>query len=98
MAVKNLRPCSNVLIKYCGTEYFSMELVLRVNLGPLHLLDPLIEEILLQDPKTYLRKETRISQIVSKDINKSSAIATFQKNTEKKSRFPTAFWLTSSFK
>ena len=32
---------------------------------------------------SFLSKETRISQIVSKDINKSTAIATFQKNNEK---------------
>ena len=31
-------------------EYFSMEMVLRFNLGPLHLLDSLIDEILSNDP------------------------------------------------
>ena len=45
---------------------FSMEMFFRVNLGPLHLLD-----------KSYLRKESIISQIVSKDLNKSLAVASF---------------------
>ena len=46
---------------------FSMEMFFRVNLGPLHLLD-----------KSYLRKESIISQIVSKDLNKSLAVASFK--------------------
>ena len=51
-------------------QTFGVEMVLRVNLRPLHLLESLIDEILSNDfNKSYLRKETRISQIVSKDIN-----------------------------
>ena len=62
-----------------------MEMFLRVNLGPLHLLESIVDEILSNDfNKSYLRKETRISQIVSKDINKSTDIATIQRNNEKK--------------
>ena len=42
---------------------FSMELVLRVNLGPLNELKGLINEVLASDPdRSYLRKEDRISQ------------------------------------
>ena len=70
--------------RHLEPEFFCMEMFLRVNLGPLHLLESLVDEILSNDfNKSYLRKETRISQIVSKDINKSTAIATFQKNNEK---------------
>ena len=81
----------SVMNQHCGKnrhlepEYFSMEMTLRVNLGPLHLLNGLIDDILSNDSKSYLRKETRSSQITSKNINKSGAIATFQKNNEKKS-------------
>ena len=86
--------------QHCGKnrhlepEYFSMELVLRVNLGPLNELKGLINEVLASDPdRSYLRKEDRISQLVaSKDVHKSSAIATFQTNNENKSRFPKSFW------
>ena len=75
-----------------------MEMVLRVNLGPLHLMDSLVDEVIAIDPsKSYVRKESRISEIVSKDINKSAAIATYEKNNEKKSRFPHSFWIGSSF-
>ena len=76
-------------------EYFSMEMVLRTNLGPLHLLDSLIQD---DSKNSYLRKEARISQIVSKDIHKSASIASFQKKNEEKSRFPTTFWLSPSTK
>ena len=80
-------------------EYFSMEMVLRTNLGPLHLLDSLIQDVLTADSKnSYLRKEARISQIVSKDIHKSASIASSQKKNEAKSRFPTTFWLSPSTK
>ena len=70
--------------RHLQPEYFSMEMVLRVNLGPLHLLENFIDDIFSNSKTYYLRKETRISQMVSKDSNKSAAIATFQKNNEKK--------------
>ena len=36
-------------------EYFSMELVLRFSLGPIHLLDDFVDEILSSDTgKTYI--------------------------------------------
>ena len=48
--------------QHCGKnrhlepEYFSMELVLRVNLGPLDALKGLINEVLASDPnRSYLR-------------------------------------------
>ena len=59
----------------------------------------LIEDILSNDSsKCYVKKETWISQIANKESHKSSAVATFKKNSEKKSRFPTSFWLTNTFK
>ena len=52
-----------------------MEMVLRFNLGPMHLLNSLVDEILaFDDTKTYLRKEAKISRVVSNDLNKSSAL------------------------
>ena len=90
--------------QHCGKnchlepECFSMELVLRVNLGPLDVLKGLINEVLASDPdRSYLRKEDRISQLTaSKDVHKSAAIATFQTNNENKSRFPKSFWFEGS--
>ena len=70
-------------------ENFSMEMMLQFNVGPIHLVESLICDILAsENKKLYLRKESKISQIVSKDFNKSAAIATFEKNDEKKSKFP----------
>ena len=65
-----------------------MELVLQFNLGQTNLLNSLIDEILvLETAKSYLRKETRMSQIVSKNINKSTASTAttgFEKSSEEK--------------
>ena len=60
---------------------------LRLNFGPLHLLDGYID-----DPnKSYMRKGSRVSQIAGKDFNISLAMATFQKNNEKKLAIPASF-------
>ena len=49
----------------------------------LHLLDGLIDEVFMSDPgKTYIQKGTRISKISSEDVNKSAAIATFERDSE----------------
>ena len=78
-------------------ENFNTEMVLRFNLGPLHHSDGLIAEILAFDAtKIYVRKGTRLDKITSQDVNKSSAIATFEKSDKKKSRFPEEFWNSSS--
>ena len=81
---------------YLQPKYFNIEMFLRVNLGPMHLLKDFVNDVFVSDPKDYVRKENRISKITSQDINKSSA--TFQKNNEKKSRFPNSFWESSSVK
>ena len=61
-----------------GPEKISNEMVLRVNLGPLHLMGNLIDEILASDnAKLYARTEKRLKQLPSKDINKISTIDTF---------------------
>ena len=55
-----------------------MEMYFRVNFGALHHSDGLINEIVAFDPnKLYLRKETRLSKIVSKDTHKRASVATF---------------------
>ena len=52
----------SIMNQHCGKnrhlepEYFSMELVLRVNVGPLNELKGLINEVLASDPnRSYLR-------------------------------------------
>ena len=68
-----------------------MELVLRVNLGPLDVLEWTYKWS--SGLRQALQKEDRISQLtVSKKVHKSAAIATFQTNIENKSRFPKFFW------
>ena len=64
-----------------------MEIVLRLNLGLLHLL-----EVFQSEKKNYVRKTERIDKIVTKDLSKSAAVASFQKKSEEKSSFPASFW------
>ena len=80
--------------RHLEPEYFSMEMCLRVNLGPMHLLEKkFIAEVIAENPtKDYIRGETRLSQLPSGDVNLSSSMDTFQKNNEKKARFHTSFW------
>ena len=85
--------------RYLTPENFSKELVLRFNLGPLHLLNGLIDEVLaLGTTKSYLRQAIYIGKTVTKDLKKSATIGSFQKKNETKSRFPLSFWLNSTSK
>ena len=76
----------------------NFEMYLKFNLGPLHLLDNFVKEILASDStKSYLRKEQyKISRLVTNDLNKSAAMETIEKRIENKSRFPTSFWQDTS--
>ena len=71
---------------------------LKFNLGPLHLLDNFVNEILASDyTKFNLRKEQeKFSRLVINDLNKSAAMKTIEKRIEKKSRFLTSFWQDTS--
>ncbi len=99
-----LKGVPSIMNQHCGKnhhlepEYFSMELVLRVNLGPVAVLEGLVNEVLASDPdSSYLRKEDRITHLTaSKGVHKIAAIASFQTNNENKSRFPKSFWFEGS--
>jgi hypothetical protein len=80
--------------RFLTPENFSNEIVLRFNLGPMHLLEGLIGEVLaLESPKCYLRKQ---GIVVTDDTNKSTALGTLQKKNEQKSLFPVSFWISST--
>ena len=59
--------------RYLDTDNFSQEQVLNFNLGPLKDLDGLIDEVLSLDS----------AKPATGDLNKSTALATFQKKSEK---------------
>ena len=69
---------------YLDPENFSKELALNFNLGPLKDLVGLIDEVLaLDSAKSYLRKQVTIRRTITGDLNKSAALATFQKKSLK---------------
>ena len=67
--------------RHLSPKYFSMELYLKFNLGPLHLLDSLIEEVQKREPVSFVRKELNAELCSSKDIKINAAVNT---NQEKK--------------
>ena len=81
----------SMMNQYCGKnrflqpENFNIEMYLKFNLGPLHLLDNFVKEILASDStKSYLRKEQyKISRLVTNDLNKSAAMETIEKRIER---------------
>ena len=77
--------------RYLNPHYFSMELVLRFNLGPLHLLEGLVKEILESQQKQYQRKD-KLNRFSTSNINLSAAAYTYRRNAETFSRFPVQFW------
>ena len=82
---------------YLDPENFSKELVLNFNLRPLKDLDGRIDEVLaLDSAKSYFQNQVTIGRTATGDLNKSAALATFQKKSEKKSHFPASFWKSSS--
>ena len=63
---------SSVLAIFCYI-FFSNEMVLRVNLGPLHLIGNLFDDIFASNnAKLYVKTEKWLKQLPSKDINKTS--------------------------
>lgn len=84
--------------RHLNPDNFSKEIVLRYNLGPMHLLDNpsskvnFIQEVYNRGKKEYIRRTNRIDQIVTRDLAKSSAVATFKKKGEENSHFPLSFW------
>ena len=72
-------------------------MVLNFNLGPLKDLDGLIDEVLaLDSAKSYLRKQVTIGRTATGDLNKSAALATFQKKSEKKVSFSSIIFAPNS--
>ena len=91
----------SIMNQACGKNrhllphFFNMEIMMNFNLGPMHCLDSVINQVLASDKsKTYIRGTLLEGRLKTKDVNKSSAIETFEETEEKKSRFPASFWLT----
>ena len=59
----------------------------------MHLLESLVDEVLDREPVSFVRKETRVHRLSSKNLKISAAVNTFHQKKEEKSRFPAMFWL-----
>ena len=90
----------SMMNQHCGKnrslppENFNIEMYIKFNLGPLHLLNNFVKEILASDSsQSYLRKEQgKTRRLVTIDLNKSAAVETIKKKIEKKVSFTTLFW------
>ena len=77
--------------RYLQPLNFSMEMYVRFNLGPLHLLSGLCKEIVKERHKYYIRKEDILKRYDRISSN-SAAIESYRKNQEEKAHLPTALW------
>ena len=56
-----------------------------------------IDEVLaLDSANSYMRKQVEIGKTTTGYLNKSAALATFQKKSEEKLHCPASFWKSSS--
>ena len=73
--------------------YYSMEIVLRWNIAPLHLLRNLVNDVYNREKKEYIRRTKKTNKIVTGIVAKSASTGTFEEKSEAKSHFPASFWL-----
>ena len=73
--------------------YYNIELYLRWNLGPLHLMKNLVKEVYDKEKKNYIRSTTDPNKLKTKNIAISSGIGSSQTRSEEKSHLPALFWL-----
>ena len=74
-----------------------MELILRVNLGPLNVLKGLINEVLASHPdRSYLRKEDKISQLAARMSTKVQQLQPFRQIMKISLVFPNLFGLKTN--
>jgi hypothetical protein len=69
-----------------------------MNLGPIHLLGPMVSEIYDRRNKAYMFKLTEKGYFASKDLKEyklGAAVRSTRKREEERSRFPKEFWTES---
>ena len=76
---------------------FSKEIVLRFNLGSQHMLEELVNKVYLimkEKKREFVFKKDGKGKLVShlKNKDQGSAISSFRKRQEMKSKFPLSFW------
>ena len=89
----------SMMNQHCGKnrflqpENFNIEMYIKFNLGPLHLLNNFVKEILASDSsQSYLRKEqAKKRRLVTNDLNKSATMETLKKGLKKSRVFRHCF-------
>ena len=81
---------------------FDKEVFLEMNLGPIHLLEPLVDEVYIRRQKKYMFETNAKGLFVSgnklKDKQLGAAVHSKRDSEEKKSRIPKSFWTGDIFK
>ena len=49
-------------------------------------MNSLVDEVLKREPVSFVRKETRVNRLSSKDVDISAAVSTFRKKEDEKFR------------
>ena len=71
------------------------QVFLEVNLGPIHLLDPLIKQVFERYKREFLFKRTNTGAFAThhlKEYQLGAALRNRREKEEDKSRFPLSFW------
>ena len=96
----------SVMNNHCGKGRhlrpvnFNKEICLEVNLGPTYMCEGLVKEVFALHKKSFIYSTTSKGELASsyklKASTTGSAINTFRKEQEKKSRLPLDFWRGTS--
>ena len=90
--VGSLMACHGAKGRYLQPKFFSQEIYLRFNLGPLHLLSDFCLEIVKERNKEYVRKgdlKKTFHKLVSEQ---SAALKTYRSQEEVKAKLPLDVW------
>ena len=83
--------------RHLSPYYFDMELFLKFNMGPQHMLENIVEEVFVSKEKEYRYKHDSKGKLVTSfassdgDHLMGSAIKMFRSNEESKSKLPLEF-------
>ena len=78
--------------RYLQPKFFSQELYLRFNLGPLHMLTDFCKEIVTERKKEYVRKNDLKKTFHKSVSEESAALRTYRLEQEGKARLPPNVW------
>ena len=79
-----------MIVKQCCFYHFNLEIYLRFNLEPLHLLQQFAKEIARKRDRQYFR--SYVPKNAQLSVSTSGAIHSYWKNEERRAKLPLDIW------